>query len=356
MTLTTAVSHGRELMVIGSDDGLPVVGATLLSGSGHIVGSTDNRGMVNLPDAGGYPHSLRSMGYEVMTIAEPVDTVVLKVVEYTLPELSVVAAERPIRRILWYAREYSTGATGRDTMQLYSEYMLESFVVDRKVKGYHSSDAKLKTKSTRRYARIAGAEHADSIFMPREGEEITLLAWGSEFCKLPEGKTPETAAIRGGAAVDSIAGKYSTEKLLLKSGNRFTEVTDRLSDHKNHSWSPTIFKLLGMTIDINRYSTTLCFMPNDRAEYDIYDLLYSSVSLDFTARGKIFKWLFRSNEPLRMNTSIELYPVDITTHSIDEYKELRKDKTALDFQFPETVLPEIPAAGTLKQHFPDRKK
>lgn len=348
MVLATAIAYGKGIIVVGRDDGLPVAGATLLSASGHIVGITDNNGIVAQPDSLMYPITVRSMGYEVATITEARDSVSLIAVEYALPEISVTAAERPFRRVVWYAREYSTGTTGTDTLQLYSEYMLESFFVDQKVKGFHSSDKDLTTKAVRRYARISGANRTDSIFMPKESDDIIILAWGGTFCKLPEGKTEETTAIRGGALTDSIAGKYATDKVFRKGNARYTVITDRLSSHRNHSWSPSLFKLLGMTIDIENYISTFCFKQNEYGVYDVFDLLYSSVSLDVIARGKIFKWFFRSKESMKLNTYIELYPVEITSHSFEEYKEMRKDKTPLKFLLPETLLPEIPAVTELK--------
>lgn len=348
IALATAISYGKTMIVIGRDDGLPVAGATMLSASGHIVGMADKNGVMAQSDSIMYPITIRSMGYQVTTITEPRDTVMLNTFEYALPEVSVTATERPFRRVLWYAREYSTGTTGMDTMQLYSEYMLESFFVDRKVKGYHSSDAGLTTKAIKRYARISGTNRTDSIFMPKESDDITILAWGGTFCKLPESKIEETPALRGGVSTDSISGKYGTDRIFQKGSNRYTVITDRLSSHKNHSWSPSLFKLFGMTIDIENYNSTFCFQQNEHGVYDTYDLLYSSVNLDVLARGKIFKWLFRSKEPMKMNTYIELYPVEITSHSLEEYKEMRKDKTPLEFILPETLLPEIPAVTEIK--------
>lgn len=348
VTLTAVVTYGEKITIIGRDDGHPLAGVTLLSKAGHILGTTDKNGVAEIHWDTDYPFTIRCVGYEVLTVTIPEDTIFLSAAEYVLPEVSVSVSGRPFRRVIWYAREYSTGSTGLDTMQLYSEYMLESFFVDRKVKGYHSSDRDLTTKAVRRYARISGVNRNDSIIIPKENDDITILAWGGTFCKLPDGKIEETRAIREGATVDSVAGEYATDKILQKGGGRYVVISDRLSGHRNHSWSPTLFKIFGMTIDIDRYDSSFCFQQNERGIYDLYDLMYSSLNLNILARGKIFKWLFRSSEPLRMNTCIELYPVEITSHSHDEYTELRKDKNPLEFQIPSSVLPEIQAASELK--------
>lgn len=346
---SVAAACAASLVVVGDDGGHPVAGATLLSESGYIIGFTDNAGAVSLSDGRMYPVSVRSLGFEVATLEAPTDTLVMKSVAYELPEVAVTAGDRPIRRIVCYAREYSTGTTGLDTMQLYSEYMFESFVADGKVKGYHSSDANLNKRAVRRYALLSGRQQPDSVFMPKEQDDITLLALGEMFCRLPEKGITETVAIRGGADTDSLAGKYGTRKIFTKHDDRYTVVTDVLSDHKDHSWTPGITKLLGMTFDISQFKITECFQENDKGTYSRNDMLYSSMNLDILGRGKVFKWVFHSDEPVKMGTYVEFYPVAVTVHTPEEYKEMRKDRSPLDFILPDCVLPEIPAAARLKQ-------
>lgn len=344
----STTAYSKEIIVIDSTDRLPISGATLLSNTGHMLGITDSRGRFELPSDASFPLTLRSIGYEVECIKTPQDTVALLPAQYPLPEVAVVAGERPIRRALWYAREYSTGTTGCDTMQIYSEYMAVSYFVDTKVKGYHSSDYDLATKSVRRYARISGKNRVDSIFTPAEYDDITMLAWGPPFYKLPPGYIKETPAISQGAAIDSIAGEYSTELILQKGNNRYLRWIDHLSNYKNHSLSPGICKLLGMTIDISRYDSSTCFRQNEVGLYNLYDILYANVNLAVLARGKVFKWIFKSSEPLKISTAIELYPVEVTSHSVEEYKKLRKSKEELPFIVPDNVLPEIQAVTDIK--------
>ncbi|MDE5633812.1 MAG: hypothetical protein K2I51_03990, partial [Muribaculaceae bacterium] len=89
LILSAALSQAKGLIVVGRDDGMTVAGATLLSATGHILGITDKNGAVTLPDNAVYPLTVRSMGYEVVTVAAPRDTVVLNVMDYALPEVSV---------------------------------------------------------------------------------------------------------------------------------------------------------------------------------------------------------------------------------------------------------------------------
>ncbi|MDE6329134.1 MAG: hypothetical protein K2L83_00300 [Muribaculaceae bacterium] len=345
---TSAVAADR-MVVVGGDDGLPLAGATVLSDSGLIVGISDNDGVVAVPEGATYPLTVRSMGFGIVTVSEPRGSVVLPVVEYSLPEVTVSNADRPIRRIIWYCREYTTSATPSDTMQVYGEYMLETFNTDGKVKGYKSSDERANVKASRRYVRMARPELPDSVFIPSEDDE-TLRVFSVEggLFNPRVDKFEETAAIRGGGRIDSVAGKHSARAIMRKDNGRYMTTVDFLSDHKGHVWSPGLFKLLGITMDFNRFDVGSCFRANDAGVYDIYDLLYSSMAVETLVRGKVLKWAFRSKDPVKMHMSIEFYPIEVTSHTVDEYKSMRKDKSPMKFRLPQTLLPEIPAAARLK--------
>lgn len=341
------MNQANAAVVLDDDDGSPLPGVTLLH-DGIIVGITDDRGAI-MPDAE-YPLMLRSLGYQVKTVAQPADTIWLTPANYMLHPVSVVAADRPIRRVLCYAREYSTGHTPIDSLQLYSEYMFEAFLAENdNVKGYKSSDAKMKVRAQRRYARVARPGIPDSVYIPAKNDEVNLLAWGPIFGELPKASITESDAIREGATGDSVPGKYAIEKRMNKNGRFYTVATDALSNEKNHCYSPTALKLLGLTVDITRANNTLRFQQNSRGVYDIYDMAFLSLNMSVLARGKMFKWIFKSSDPVEIHTGIEIYPVEITSHTIDEYKEMRRDKTVVDFLIPTDVLPEIPAAAWLKQ-------
>ena len=147
-----AMIAGRVIVVDGSD-GSPVIGATVFSSSGLILGATDADG--NTPDVneGSYPLTIHSLGYKEGIAATPGDTLMMDAAAYDLPPVTVMPGERPITRVVCYVREYSTGATDRDTLKMYSEYMVESYHIDEgtKVKGYHKYDFVPKTRTERRF-------------------------------------------------------------------------------------------------------------------------------------------------------------------------------------------------------------
>lgn len=209
LTLLTAIGvWGKNTIAIGSDDNEIIAGATVISGNGMILGVTDDNG--RLPQVSGkdYPLIIRSLGYKEQTVTAQSDTIWMASENYSLPEVSVVSGERPITRVISYVREYSTGATSTDTIQMFSEYMVQSFhVTKEKVKGYKKGDRKIKTLSTRQYARYANAK-CDSVFIPDKNEDpYYLLSFAKLISEVP-GSYNEPKKIRDGASSDTIAGKY----------------------------------------------------------------------------------------------------------------------------------------------------
>lgn len=66
----------------------------------------------------------------------------------------------------------------------------------------------------------------------------------------------------------------------------------------------------------------------------------------------MFKRIFSVQQPIRINSYIEQYPVEITHLTVEEYKgqkEQRKDKTAgtIKVQKPESLTPLSPAVEQL---------
>lgn len=336
--------YGKEIVVMEKSEGVPIIGAALISNTGHIESVTNINGVANMPNNIEYPVTIKSLGYEIFTLNEPTDTVFLNIEEFELPEISYIASERPIKRVLCYAKEYITGFFGDVSMQALNECMLESFVVDDKVKGYHSYDADFKTRNGKEYVHLRRDNKKDTLYMSNKGSFMYI-----NQIELPTIKIKETKAMREGASVDSIPGKYCTKSILNKSSNRYNVFTDLLNIHKHHKWSPNILKLLGLTTDFNQMDVYFSFQQNESGEYDIYDLLYASVNIDVLARGKWFKKMLNTKEPIKLKSYIEIYPVDIISLTLEEYKEMRSNTDPIDFQFPKKVLQEIPAVTDLKK-------
>lgn len=336
----------NSITFVDGRDRTPVAGATAVDRAGVIAGMTDTGGTLAGIHPEQYPLSVRSLGYEAATVTKQADTVELAPAVIELTEVAVSTAERPVRRVVCFAREYCTGATSTDTMQMYSEYMLEMFYADDKVKGYNKSDRTARIRAARRYSRHLGAGR-DSIARPRHDDDETMLSFVGVLVSVPDATIAETEALAAGAATDTVQGKYGPSTFFRRTPEMFVVSSDKLADHKGHRFSPAIFKLFGMSMEIREFATADAFVPNDARSYGIADYVYGTASMNILGTGRWIKKAFRSRVPVDMRCYVEIYPVDITNISVDEYKELRKDREPLRFSVPGYLLPQLPSAQSL---------
>lgn len=334
----------KRVAVVDAADLSPVVGATVFSSSGLILGVTDADGMTPDTPASSFPLNVRSLSYKEGIADMSVDTLEMVVDTYTLPEVTVVPGERPVVKVISYVREYATGATDRDTIKMFSEYMIETYNVAEKVKGYRSYDAVPKIKAVKRYAQYVGSENRDSVASPEDDEFISFM---TELVMIPVSDISETDAMVNGAVVDTVMGKYSWASIYRKSDGIFTVTADALSNHKNHQYSPNIFKLIGFTMDMREMSLSYVYKANDRGSYSVHDLIYGVSSSNVLGRGKWIKKAFNTKNPVEMDCYLELYPVEINYLTVDEYKELRADRTKMEFRKPDNLQPLLPSVKRL---------
>ena len=335
----------KTLTVVDATDKSPLEMATVIGRSGMIIGVTDSRGVLAV-NYNELPVTIHCLGYETTKSSAENDTVLIAPAVYNLDELVFSAAERPIIRVICFCREYSTGTSGSDTLQLYSEYMTQSFLSYKEIKGFKRGDYQQKRKSSRFVGRIMKNGN-DSIFLPKSDDEITLLSWSDLFNGVPGDTGKESRGIIAGHETDTIMGKFGPKIITRKKNGVYSIWTDYLADHNDHKWSPGIFKLLGLTLDLTSFNSTAAFAQSDDNIHNIYDFLSSTCNITILGRGKIFKKIFHVEKPILMESYFEIYPVSITHCTLEEYKELRKDKEELPFQKPQDLAPLSPAVATL---------
>ena len=347
---SVATSYAEKTVTLADgSDRSALAGVSVFSSNGLIIGLSDGDGKIAVTP-GDYPLSFRCLGYEALTLSDAeADSVMMMPASYNLAEVEVNPVDRPITRVLTYAREYSSGASPTDTLQLYSEYMLEYFFVDGKVKGYKKSDSTAKARACRRYGRIANSQGLDSVMLPKPGDELAMLSFGELNAFVPYDSREETEQIKNGAVTDTIPGKYSPKYIYRKTNGLFRVDCDVLSRYKNHKWSPLFFKLMGMTMEIDDASWTVIYNGNKTGIYGLYDFIYGSFNFHILVKGKMFRWLMGVKQALEVNCYIEQYPVEIEHLSVDEYKEIRKQRKdqPLPFIMPDNLQPLPPAVEHL---------
>ncbi|MDE6654843.1 MAG: hypothetical protein K2K37_10710, partial [Muribaculaceae bacterium] len=321
-----------------------VIGATVFGNSGVIKGLTGNDGKI-IVEATELPVVIQCIGYEQTIVSSTDDTIKLSPRAYELKEVET-PADRPIKRVLCFASEYSSGLVGKDTMQYYCEYMAQAYISTGKVKGYRNYDAKPQIMTSKRYARIAKID-IDSVFRPQRDDDITELSWFDFLAFLPNEKTEAPDAIKKGCETDTVKGKYGPKFIYRKKNGLFTMTCDYLSEHKDRIWSPLFFKLLGLTTDITMGSWTFSFADNGANTFGLPEFLSGTYNIHLTAKGKWIKKAFGTKDPIEMDSYLEIYPVEITNMTVDEYKEARDAYPSTPFNYPDGIQPLSPAIQAL---------
>lgn len=355
ITITAAMlpASAKQYVVIDAADKSPIIGATVIGNSGIIEGLTDNDGRITISD-NELPITVRCIGYEPIPSSGN-DTIAMEAAAYQLKEVVITPIDRPIKRVVCFAREYSSGVTSADTMQYYCEYMAEAFIANGKVKGYRGFDSNPRTKSYNRYARIT-KNGVDSIFKPKRGDDVTELSWFDFMAFLPAKKVDVPTPILQGSTCDTVPGKYGPQFIYRKKNGQFTKTVDVLSNHKNRRWSPFLFKLIGMTTDITAGSWTFSFADNEANSFGIDEFMSGTFNMHLIGRGKWLKKVFNTKEPIEMDAYLEIYPVEITNLTVEEYKEARDDYSGIPFQYPDNLQPLSPAIERLIKNIDKNKQ
>ncbi|MCI9285681.1 MAG: carboxypeptidase-like regulatory domain-containing protein [Muribaculaceae bacterium] len=332
LLLSAGIVRGDDLVIVDAADGSPVIGASVTGRSGIISGITDISGTVRGMSPADYPYTVHSLGYKNTIVSASADTLRLVADTYSLPEVVVKPGERPVIRTLSYVREYCTGASGSDTIQMFSEYMAETFVIDgkEKVKGYKSYDARPTVKNARRVARIVKAG-TDSVSTPTDNEEF--LSFFECISFIPTETFTESDSLRSGLVpADTVHGKYYPKRIMRRTDNLFIVQNDGLADKKGHKWSPMFFKLLGLTMEMQTVNASLAYAANDKGVYGRDDFIYGTYSSHILGKGKWIRKMLSVDKPIDMDCYVEMYPVSTTRLTVDEYKAQRDDWTRIPFE------------------------
>lgn len=313
-----------SIVVFDSQYHSPISGASIISSNGLILGTTDLNGIFSAEN-NDFPLSVRCLGFETATADAAVDTIFLTDAVYTLPEFSFSKGDRPITRVVTYAREYATGGVNStESYQGYGEYMLEYFFTDGKVKGYSDNDEKAHPIGVRSISRTKRADGTDTIIVRDENSKMPSLSFASMFAMMPYDCREETDAMRAGADTDLVKGKNGLKHKYSKTSNLFKIESDMLADYKDHKYSPWFFKALGITTDLTKFSRSFLYQRNQSCKYYLTDFIYGEFQFHVLFRGKVFKKLIGVKDDMELDIYIEQYPVEIQHLTIDEYKEMKR--------------------------------
>ena len=333
--LLVYVSAYAQHRVIDATDSIPVSAASIFDFDGNVVGYTLADGTFSeIPEAA-FPITIRCLGYEPLVIAEPKDTIwQMKQCFYDMPELLVVPVERNVMKQILYTRSYFSFFNDVDTVTYFVEKMAYRYVpaTDGIKTGVSSQ---IHNSSSRSYSMHKVGD-VDSIAY-EENSKSPILA--STFSNLSSKEILAHKTLKTDTTgYYEEKGKSGISLAQRKSNGVFTSKEDILADEKNHSLSPWVLKLFGMTMEINQFYTTHAFSINESDKYLPKDLLEAGFVMEAEGSGKYIRRVLKSDTPVKIYTMTELYVVDREYLSKDEAKEENnKGDLKLDFVIPSNV-------------------
>lgn len=150
--------------VIDVEDSSPLIGVSVFSGSGVILGATDTDGAFDRIMESDYPLTLKCMGYMPAVCHKGECLVKLIPASMELPEVTVTPADRPVARLVCYVREYTSGATETDTVRYFAEHVGDFYYTTSKVKKFKAPGS-FRPLASRLYERHTDNQGSDSTHL-----------------------------------------------------------------------------------------------------------------------------------------------------------------------------------------------
>ena len=325
-----------QMRVVDALDKMPVSAASVFDASGNMVGFTTADGILSDVQPQAYPITLRCMGYEQLTIGEPGDkTWEMMPLFYELDELVVSQEKRTVMKQTFYVREYISLLANTDTVAILVERMANSFVPISKDAKFRGSSS-LNILNSCMYARYK-VMGKDSVAVDKDPEIPSMLS----VMRLVEDEVeaPEHFKVEGSQAKPYEKKSKSGASLLYRQNSQsFTLVKDALAGKKEHSVSPWVLKLLGLSMNIQQLYTTQAYVVNEQGIYKPEDLIEAGLVMEAEGKGKILKKLFETGQPAVIRIMVELYIVDRDYYSNEEAKEeYRNNSAKIRFKIPDMV-------------------
>ncbi|MBR4297027.1 MAG: hypothetical protein IKT82_02410 [Bacteroidaceae bacterium] len=334
--LLSNVAEAQRRVIDALDDS-PVSSASVFDALGNVVGITSENGDFSKIPESAYPITIRCIGYENLIVAQPKDTILQMVPAVYELEDVVVSVKRDVMKQTFYAREYFTLCNQNDTVTYFLEYMADRYVpASKKVKFNKNS---LRVRNTRCYTLWKVGE-VDSVSVgSKTGFPglLSLMEPNVEPVEAPE-------SFKKGGALYEKQGKSGVALAQRQNAHAFTIVEDPLAGKKDHSAHFWGLKLVGFDIDVKQIHRTHVYKVNDTGVYLPKDLLQASIVMEADGKGKLFRMLLDSKEPVKIHSSVEIYVTDREYLSKEQATEEYKNKKATTpFVIPASV-PKLNAA------------
>lgn len=337
---TLAAQAQTPLRIVDATDQTPVAAASIFDARGNMVGFTLNDGTLSSIPDDSYPITIRSIGYELLTIAAPEEKDwLIFPTSYQLDAVVVVPAKCEVVKQTFYVREFISGGNSDTNRTAYKEYMTERFVPASQTSQYRESQ-KFEYPA-RVYTRVH-SDGKDSLnYQSKSLKQLTVSKAGKGKSKQKSMKVPDSFLTADGSTTvtHEEMGKSGPTLFMKQKEGTLTVVRDVLSKKKNHVWSPWFLKVLGVTLTIQKCYATVNYRTNAEGVYTDKDQLDETIVMELAMEGKMVRKMTKSDEPVQMKAMMEAYLVE------NEYMTIQEAQTAISNR-PEEIPIVVPERAT----------
>lgn len=341
--------------VVDAKDETPILSAPIFDAMGDLIEFTNMKGEFSEIPSTAYPITIHCVGYENLIIERPENKVWrMTPKDYELKEV-VISVQKEVLEQTFYVREYITLSNRIDTITVFMEHMVNQYIpANEKIKFKKNS---LCIRNSRCYSRYKVGE-IDSVATFTDSKftfssMLDIAKPSSRTIKAPENFKNQSGATQ----IYEKMGKSAMAIIQKQNAQTFTSIEDKLSDDKDHSVSIWALKLLGADISIEELFTTHVYRTNDTGVYQPKDLSQAGFVMEAIGKGKYMRRLLNSDEPIKINSTLELYIVDRQFISKEKAKEAYKNQQIrLPFKTPSSVSPLNKATQQLIQRAKAEKK
>lgn len=156
---------------------------------------------------------------------------------------------------------------------------------------------------------------------------------------------PEKIRVEGNAT-DTVWGKYSPSSVWRKVGDNLFLDNDILADKSRQQWAPEVFRLFNNSVEFTKFNTSYQFSGAGDREVFAYNIVRMAVNIESKGRGYDLRRIFKTDDPIYINTYAEIYFTDREYMTVSEAKRWEKEPLLGDEIgiHPPTDAPELQSA------------
>lgn len=316
------VAAAKKTTIVDAVSGTPLPRVSIFDRTGKMIGTADDNGILPAVSSSDFPLTLRSLGYQDVSIISLSDSVVnMNRMAFELPEVQVHTGKRPILHMVAFVREISTLSSYTDTVTLYREKWVDFMIPPdnnkKKFKGWLNPRI-LKSKSYYKFTDAFGLDSVSDVSNHH-------FSW-SDWLSLPLriNQPDKISGMRD--TCDSIMGKYSPAEIWERKGENVSVAVNMLADTICRRWMPRLSNSYWKDTEFDKILINYEFAETDTFAVRPRNLENLSCYVESKGRGHNMFRFNRKDEPFYVTTFSEINILEKEYVTVRDANRMEKDK------------------------------